>query len=285
MPTFDTQEPISVTLELGIGDVQIVASDRNDTVVEVQPSDPARNADVTAARETRVEYANGALLIGAPRGWKPLGPRSGHGSIDVRIELPAGSAVRGTAGVAALRCTGRIGECRFRAGVGDVTLDHTGPAELKSGAGDVTVNTIGGRAEIKTAGAIRIRSIDGSCVIKNSNGDTWIGEVTGEAHVNAANGAIAVDVAHSGVEAKTANGDVRLGGTGRGPIVARSAFGTLEIGVPDGVPAWLELQTGFGRVQNDLDEANGPEPGEEAVEVHAHTSMGDILIHRSFQGS
>ena len=205
MPTFDTPEPITVTLELGVGNVQIAASDRTDTVVDVQPSHPGKKADEAAARETRVEYANGALLIGAPRGWKPLGPRSGHGSIDVRIDLPAGSAVRGNAGVATLRCTGRIGECRFRTGVGDVTLEHTGPAELKAGMGDVTVDAIGGRAEIKTAGAIRVRSIDGSCVIKNSNGDTWIGEITGEAHVNAANGAIAVDVAHSGVEAKTAN--------------------------------------------------------------------------------
>jgi hypothetical protein len=280
MSTFDTPEPISATLELGVGDVHMVASDRHDTVVEVRPSDPAKKEDVSAARETRVEYANGALLVSAPKGWKAFGPRSGHGSIDVRIDLPAGSAVRGGGGVTTLRCTGRIGECRFRTGVGEVTLEQTGPVEIKSGVGDVTVDTIGGRAEIKTAGAIRIRSIDGACVIKNSNGDTWIGEVTGEAHVNAANGAISVDVAHAGVEAKTANGDVRLAGAGPGSIVARSAFGTVEIGVPDGVPAWLELQTGFGRVQNDLDDAEGPAPGEEAVEVHAHTSMGDILIHR-----
>ena len=42
MPTFDTPEPITVTLELGVGDVRITASDRADTVVEVRPSDPAK---------------------------------------------------------------------------------------------------------------------------------------------------------------------------------------------------------------------------------------------------
>jgi hypothetical protein len=285
MPTFDTPDPISVTLDLRVGDVQIVASDRDDTVVEVQASDPAKKGDVTAARETHVEYANGALLIRAQKGWKQWTPWGGHESIDVRIDLPVGSTVRGAVGVASLRCTGRIGECRFRTGVGDITLEQTGPVELKSGAGDVTVDMIGGRAEIKTAGAVRVRSIDGPCVIKNSNGDTWIGEVMGEARVNAANGAISVDVAHSGVEAKTANGSVRLDEAARGPIVAQSALGTVEIGVPDGVPAWLDLETKFGHVQNDLNDAQGPEPGEEAVEVHAHTSMGDIVIHRSLQGS
>jgi len=57
MPTFDTPEPISVTVEIGVGDIRIVASDRTDTVVEVRPSDEAKKSDVTAAEQTRVEYA------------------------------------------------------------------------------------------------------------------------------------------------------------------------------------------------------------------------------------
>jgi hypothetical protein len=47
MPTFDTPEPISVTVELGVGDLRIVASDRTDTMVEVRPSDAAKKADMT----------------------------------------------------------------------------------------------------------------------------------------------------------------------------------------------------------------------------------------------
>jgi hypothetical protein len=42
MPTFDTPEPISVTVEFGVGDLRIVASDRADTMVEVRPSDHAK---------------------------------------------------------------------------------------------------------------------------------------------------------------------------------------------------------------------------------------------------
>src|SRR5262249_50484359 len=184
MPTFETPEPIAVTLELAVAEIRVVATDRRDTVVDVRPLDPSKKADVDAARQTRVEYANGALLVRSPKGWRqwsPLGP--GSDSIEVSIELPSGSAVRGAAGVGAFRCSGRIGECHFRTGVGDVSLERSGPVELKAGAGAVTVEDVAGSAEIRTTGDVRIGRVDGNASIKNANGDTWIGEVTGEARV------------------------------------------------------------------------------------------------------
>jgi len=285
MPTtFDTPNPISVTLELAAAQIEVVATDRRDTVVDVQPTDPSKKSDVAAARQTRVEYANGVLLVRSPKGWRqwsPWGPW-GSESIDVRIELPSGSAVRGAAGVGAFRCTGRIGECRYRSGAGDVSLEHAGPVEIKAGIGAVTVDQVAGPADVKTAGAVRIERIDGRASIKNANGDTWIGEVTGEARVQAANGVIAVDVARAGVEARTANGSVRIGEVARGSVVAQSAMGALDIGVREGVPVWLDLDTKFGNVHNGLDASERPQPDEEAVQVYAHTATGDITIHRSF---
>ena len=67
MPTFDTPEPISVTIDLAVGDVRIIASDRADTVVDVRPSDASNEDDVKAAEQTRVEYADGQLLVKAPK--------------------------------------------------------------------------------------------------------------------------------------------------------------------------------------------------------------------------
>ena len=283
MPTFDTPEPISVTVELGVGDLRIVASDRTDTVVEVRPSDAAKKADVTAAEQTRVEYASGRLLIKAPKGWRQLTWRGGGESIDVQVELPAGSHVRGDAGVAALRCRGRLGECRYKTGVGDIQLDQAGSVQLKTGGGDLTVEQAVGDAELTTgSGAVRIDRIDGAAVVRNSNGDTWIGEVTGDLRVNAANGKVSVDQAHATVAAKSANGDLRLGEVAHGVVLAQTGFGKVEIGIRDGVAAWLDLSTRFGNVHNDLDAAERPEPGDDAVEVRARTSYGDITIHRSF---
>jgi hypothetical protein len=282
MPTYDTPEPITVTVELGLGDIRIAASDRADTIVVVRPSDSAKKSDVTAAEQTRVEYADGRLLVKAPKGWRQYAPRGGSESIDVHIDLPAGSHVRGEAGIAAFRCTGRLGECRYKTGVGDVRLEQAGAVELKTGSGDITVDEADGDAELTTgSGAVRVDRIDGAAVVKNSNGDTWIGEVTGDLRVSAANGKIAVEQAHASTAAKAANGGVRLGEVRRGPVLAQTGFGKVDIGIPDGIAAWLDLTTRFGNVQNDLDAAERPEPGEDTVEVRARTSHGDITIRRS----
>jgi hypothetical protein len=282
MATFDTPEPISVTVEFGVGDLRIVASDRTDTMVEVRPSDPAKKADVTAAEQTRVEYTGGTLLIKAPKNWRQYSFRGGGESVDVQVELPAGSQLRGETGVAALRCQGRLGECRYKTGIGDIQLDQAGAVQLRTGVGDITVERAGGDAELRTgSGCVRIDGIDGTAVVKNSNGDTWIGRVTGDLRVNAANGRISVDQASATVAAKSANGDVRLGEVAHGTVLAQTAFGKVEIGILDGAAAWLDLNTRYGTVRNDLEAAERPRPGEDAVEVRARTAFGDITIHRS----
>jgi hypothetical protein len=282
METFETPEPISVDVELGVGDIRIDATDRTDTTVDVRPSDPTKKGHVAAAEQTRVQFANGHLTVSGPKGWRQWLPHRGGESIDVSIALPAGSIVRTEAGVASLRSSGRLGEFRGKAGVGDISLDETGPVELKTGAGDIRIERAADRAEVVTgSGSVRIGRVDGTAVVKNSNGDTWIGEVAGQARVSSANGDISIDVAHRGVSAKSANGAVRLGEIASGDAVAQTAFGAVEIGIRDGVAAWLDLHTGFGHVQNDLEASGAPEPGQDTVEVHASTSYGDISIHRS----
>ena len=285
MTTFDTPDPIAVDLEVGVGDVRIEASDRVDTTVEVGPSDPAKPADVRAAEQTRVEYANGHLTVKGPSGWRQWVSHRGD-SIDVAISLPAGSRLQAEVGVAALRATGRLGECRAKVGVGDVSLEEVGTLNLKTGAGDVTVDRVAGRAEVVTgSGGVRIGRIEGTAWVKNSNGDTWIGEAGGDARASTASGTITIDRAGAGVVAKSAHGRVHLGEVAHGTAVAESALGDLEIGVRDGVPAWLDLHTKFGRVRNELDASERPASGEDSVEVRARTSMGDIVIHRSLAGS
>jgi len=282
MPTFDTPAPISVTVELGVGDLRIVAADRSDTIVEVRPSDGAKKSDVTAAEQTRVELDGGRLLIKAPKGWRQWTLRGGGESIDVEVTLPAGSDVRVEAGVAALRCVGRLGGCHFKTGVGEIRVEQAGPVQARTGAGDITVERAVDHAELATgSGAVQISTIDGTAQIKNSNGDTWIGEVTGELTVRAANGRIAVDHAHAGVAARTANGDVRLGEVASGAVLAQTGNGRLEIAIRDGVAAWLDLNAHFGRVDNGLQAADRPQPGENTVEIRARSSFGDITVRRS----
>ena len=281
MPTFATPEPISVTMTLGVGEVRITASERSDTVVAVNPSDRTDQADVIAAEQTRVDYSPGRLLIKAPRTWKRYSPRGGGESIEVAIELPAGSQMQGEGSMADLRSVGRLGEFRFTTATGHIEIDHAGPLHVSTGLGSITVNRAAGHAVVTGSGAVRVREIDGSAVIKNLNGDTWVGAVSGDLRCHAANGDITVDRALATVGAKTANGNVRIGEVVRGSVVLRSASGDLEVGIREGTAALLDVRSQFGSVHNSLTAADGPEPSDQRVEVRARSAFGDIAIRRS----
>ena len=116
--------------------------------------------------------------------------------------------------------------------------------------------------------------------MKNSNGATWIGEVTGDLRLNAANGAVAIDRAHADVSVKTANGSVRLGEITRGTVTLETAAGSIEVGIRTGTAAWLDLNTSSGRVRNELAAASGPADTDETVRVQARTYVGDITVRR-----
>lgn len=282
MPTFDTPEPITVVIEIGVGDARITATDRGDTVVEVRPSDSGSDDDVRAAEQARVEYADGRLLVKAAKNWKRYSFFSDGGSIDVTIGLPAGSHLQGSAGVAAFRGAGRLGECRVKTAVGDIQLDTTGPLDATTATGAIVVGHVAGHAEVSTgSGRIRLGEIDGTAVIKNSNGDSWVGDAAGDLRVVASNGDISVDHADAGVTASTAAGSVRVGDVARGATSLKTATGDVEIGIRAGTAARLDVSTQFGSVHNQLDTAEGPGASDETAEVRARTGHGDIVIRRS----
>ncbi|MEP7023360.1 MAG: hypothetical protein ABJB47_06005 [Actinomycetota bacterium] len=280
MPTFDTPEPVSIEIDLVIGDVRITAGERQTTAVEVRPSDPSLDLDVRAAGQTRVERTAAGVLVKAPR-QRGLGLFGKPGSVDVTVDLPAGSHVRGDAAMAGFRSTGRLGECRIKLSAGSIGLDETGLADLHTGAGAIEVDRVGGPAEVSTGtGRIRLGEVDGPAVVKNSNGDNWIGEVAGDLRTSTANGQISVGHAAADVDASTANGDIRVGEVTRGTAALKTGLGAIEIGISPGTAARLDVYTHFGRVHNQLTEADGPGTDDQVVEVRARTSYGDIVIRR-----
>ncbi|MEH1101895.1 DUF4097 family beta strand repeat-containing protein [Micromonospora sp. CPCC 205561] len=279
MPNFETPEPISVTLELGVGDVRVVASDRLDTVVEVRPRDVADESDVRAAQQVRVDHTDGVLRVTGPRRAFDFSKKTR--SVDVTIELPSGSQLSAHLLMGEVRCAGRLGECRVRT-TGDIWLERTGPLRLHTGFGHVTAGGVTGSAEISTgSGRIRIGEIEGTAEVKNSNGDTTIGAVVGDLRVRNANGAIDIGRAGAGVDAKTSNGSIRLGEVARASVVLGTAAGDLDIGIAEGTAAWLEVNTGFGQVHNLLENATRPDETDQTVEVRGRTGYGDITIRRS----
>jgi hypothetical protein len=281
MPVFATPEPISVTIDLSVGNVRIVASDRADTVVEVRPSDGSDDSDVQAAQQTRVDYADGTLTVRGPRSRVFDFSRKTR-SVAVTVELPTGSAVHGDVTAGDVHSTGVLGECRLKASVGHFRIDRTGAARLAT-TGHITVDAIAGDAEVSNgSGRIELGDIGGTAVIKNSNGDITVGTVAGQLRARTANGSISVERAGAAVDAKTSNGSIRVGEVARDTATLDTATGDLEIGIATGTAAWLDLKTGYGQVRNALDDTvQGPGKSEQTVEVRAHTSFGDITIRRS----
>ncbi|MFD6157245.1 DUF4097 domain-containing protein [Nocardia sp. NPDC060256] len=261
MTVFDTPEPIFVTIELGTGDIRLQAAQRADTIVEVRPSDPANDADVKVAEHVVIYYADGTLVVKAPR-YRGLLARSG--SIDVTIQLPAGSDISGVARDAAFRATGRLGDCRYKTSTGDIQLAESGTFNLVTSVGDITVDLAEGPVEATTSsGAIRIRELLGPAVLKNSNGS------------------ISVDKAHAAIEAKTASGDIRIAEAGRDSIILGTSVGQLEVGVRTGTAALLDVRSMAGNVHNFLTPADGPGSSDRTVEIRAITTVGDVAIRRA----
>lgn len=281
MPTFATPDPISVTVELGVGNIHVVTGDRADTVVEVRPSSPSDESDVQAAQRVRVDYANGVLQVVGPKVRMFDFSRKTR-SADVTIELPSGSTLSGDVQMGDLTVTGQLGKCDYKTSTGNVRLDRTGPLRVHTAAGAITVDEVAGSADIHTSsGRVSLGDVDGSVSVKNSNGETEIGWAAADVRVRSANGSISVGRAGAGVDAKTANGGIRLGEVARGLVTLGTSMGDLEVGIAAGTAAWLEVNTGFGQVHNQLDSTDQPERSDETVKVQAHTSFGAITIRRA----
>jgi hypothetical protein len=176
---FDTPAPVSAHLEIPAGRIRFVAADRADTVVEVLPVDASKSRDVKAAERIEVAYADGVLRIAAPVAKnRPLGPT---GSVEVTVQLPAGSRIEAKTAACELRGIGRLGDVAFESAHASVKLDETASAHLALLAGDVSVHRLGGPARITTLkGDIHIaEAVRGTVVLRTEFGAVSVGAARG----------------------------------------------------------------------------------------------------------
>ncbi|MFJ7270885.1 DUF4097 family beta strand repeat-containing protein [Streptomyces sp. NPDC099050] len=178
MQKFATPTPISAVLDIPAGSIRLIAADRTDTAVEVRPADASKGRDVKAAEQTSVEYADGVLRIAVPAKNQLLGAA---GSIEVTVQLPAGSRVEVKAAGTELRGVGRLGDVVFEGGQGSVKLDEAASAHLTLAAGDVSVGRLGGPARISTQkGDLRIaEAVRGTVELRTEYGEISIGAAHG----------------------------------------------------------------------------------------------------------
>ena len=178
MQEFDTPAPISAVLDISAGRVRFIAADRADTTVEVLPTNASKGRDVKAAEQTKIEYGDGGLRIETSAKNQYLGP---SGSIEVTVQLPAGSRVEVKAASAEFRAVGRLGDVAFEGAHRQIKLDEAASVRLTAIDGDVEVGRLNGPAEISTArGDIRItEAMRGTVVLRTQSGDISVGAAAG----------------------------------------------------------------------------------------------------------
>ncbi|MFF7180807.1 DUF4097 family beta strand repeat-containing protein [Streptomyces sp. NPDC008121] len=174
MQKFATTAPVSVVLDIPAGRVRFIAADRADTTVEILPADAAKSRDVKAAEQTGVTYGDGVLRIAAAR------PKSAvlcnSGSVEVTVQLPAGSHVEAKGAGVEFRGVGRLGEVVLDSAQGPVKIDEVASARITLLAGDISVGRLGGPAEISVQkGDIRVaEAVRGAVVLRAASGEVSV---------------------------------------------------------------------------------------------------------------
>ncbi|MFJ3900170.1 DUF4097 family beta strand repeat-containing protein [Streptomyces sp. NPDC090025] len=180
MNKFQTSAPVTAIIDIPAGRIELVAVDGlSAATVDVRPADADKSRDVTEAERIRIGFADGVLRIESPEAESKVFGK--FGSLDVTVQLPAGSRVQAKAAAADLVGTGRLGDIDFEAAQGDVTLDATGAARLVVQAGDLTVGRLGGAAELRTQkGSLRVaEAVTGAVLLETMQGDISIGAAPG----------------------------------------------------------------------------------------------------------
>ncbi|MGW4985920.1 DUF4097 family beta strand repeat-containing protein [Streptomyces mirabilis] len=220
MQKFDTPAPISAVLHIPAGRIQFIAADRADTTVEVLPADPSKSRDTKAAEQTEVTYTDGILRITTPNpDNRLLGP---SGSLEITVQLPAGSRIEAKAAAAELRGVGRLGDVAFEGAYRQIKIDEAADVRLTATDGDIEIGRLGGSAEISTArGDIRItEAARGTVVLRTQSGDISVGAAAGVSatlDAGTGHGRVSNTLKNDG----TAELDIRAT-TSRGDITARS---------------------------------------------------------------
>ncbi|MFD5144250.1 DUF4097 family beta strand repeat-containing protein [Streptomyces sp. NPDC058401] len=179
MQKFATTAPIAAVLDIPAGRIRLIAADRADTTVEVLPADASKGRDVKTAEQTTVAYADGVLRIEVPAAKNRI--LGAAGSIEVTVQLPAGSRIEAKVAAADFRGVGRLGDVAFEGAQATVKLDEAASARLTVQAGDIAVGRLGGPAEVSTLkGDITIaEAVQGTVVLRTESGEISVGAAAG----------------------------------------------------------------------------------------------------------
>jgi DUF4097 and DUF4098 domain-containing protein YvlB len=263
------------------GEIDRVRIEIGSGLVEIRPADGEKTTvtlDVDSGDEGDVvfEVVNGELVIEGPKKAR-RGPE-----IRVRIDTPVTLDARIQTGSGDITSRMPLGEARLSTGSGDIRAERIeGDLAATTGSGDVRIGSAAQTVRAKTgSGAIDIGESIGQVGVSTGSGDVRLGDAAGPTTVKVGSGDITIERIRDHSVATSGSGDVRVE-SAEGPSVrAETARGDVQIGVPDGVPTYLDLKTVTGQIRCDLEPGQKPAEGEPSLMLRARTVSGDITVVR-----
>jgi DUF4097 and DUF4098 domain-containing protein YvlB len=255
--SFQTPQPVAITVRLVGGDLTVEATDTAETEVDLEP----RNAHAERLLDqVRVEHRGPALIIEVP---KALGSTL---ELGVSVRCPRSSSLEAETASADIRTIGPLARLDITTASGDVQVEEvTGKAEVTTASGDVALGVVAGRAAVISAsGDVHIQRASSGLRVVNASGDLQADDVEGD------------------VRADAASGDLRLDAVGPGDVRVRSGSGDVYVGVKPGCDVWMDIQTLSGEASSEL-EASEKSPADRSrlVELRINTASGDVRIARA----
>ncbi len=212
------------------------------------------------------EYLN-AVQVRQERDWLRISfpPRTFRNTnAHLRLGVPPGLEYVIKVGSADVSVSADIGRSKISSGSGAISVGRARDLESTTGSGDVSAG------EVEGSGT---RLVSGS-------GDITVGEAQCPVVAKSGSGDVTIKRAHHPVRASSGSGDITVTATSA-PVELRTASGTLTVGVADGLPAWLDLDSSSGEVRIALESTHQPPPGEAYVSIRATTASGDIAVYRA----
>ena len=276
MTEFATPQPITATVEVAGARVRVTASDRTDTVVRVEPVDPANRSHVKVAGKTKVDFADGKLSV------KTTASGDKNGSVAITIDLPTGSSLAAYLAYSDVQADGSFGECELHIASGQVRLDRIDALKANISSGEVAIGHIAGRADVDGAAfTMRIGEVKGAVGFSNSGGQAWIGHAAADLDLSSAGCDFDIDRADGNVTAETAGGAIRIGRMTNGQAKLVNASGNIEVGITEGTAASVDVTSERGAVHNFVASQGEPGASDATVSVFARTRHGDITVRRA----
>ncbi|HLL66996.1 MAG TPA: DUF4097 family beta strand repeat-containing protein [Micromonosporaceae bacterium] len=263
MPEFECTGPVTATVRIGGGSLDVVAEERRTASVDVTPYDDT-DASRFAAEHTVVELHGSDLTIAAPDTpaawlWRP------PARLRVTARIPIDSRIVLRLASARAVCQGRYAAGEISSASGDVAIDHvTGDLHARTASGEVTADRVDGDAQVRSA-----------------SGQLRLGTVGRNAGTHTASGDVAIESVGGSLRAVSASGNVHVGGLRRGAARVKTASGDVHLGVVAGTALWLDLSSGSGVVHSDLATTATPtRPTGADLHVEVRTASGDIEVRR-----